>query len=435
MPSDQVTEAVVKLHGETVGFMRYARGTTTFRLDDEKFTQPRRPTLGQLFEEQPSRLWKQAQRVPVWFSNLLPEGRLRETMAQSHGVSPQNEFRLLLAVGADLPGAVSVERLDDEAFCGTGLDDEPANAADDEPDAAPTGSASHAEPVALGFSVAGVQLKLSMLMSAGGIAIPGPGVLGDRLVKFPSHQYPHVPENEFAMMTWAREAGIDTPPGRLALGSSLGALPQGFEVLDDTHVFVVERFDRAGYRHRLFEPDGIAADRAVHIEDLNQVLGNWPDTDAKYRGSFERIGRLIAGLCGHDDFLEFVRRLTFCIAVGNEDAHHKNWSLWYPDRITPRLAPAYDLISTIQFPGLSRDTGLRIGRGRSASTVDLTVMEGLAAGTAAGAAEVRATVEDTLSRIRAAWTEIGDDLPINRSFREALVDYQRSVPLLGPLRS
>ncbi len=31
------------------------------------------------------------------------------------------------------------------------------------------------------------------------------------------------------------------------------------------------------------------------------------------------------------------------------DAHHKNWSLIYPDGMTPRLSPAYDLVSTIHY--------------------------------------------------------------------------------------
>ena len=430
MPSAQSEAATVKLHGKPIGFMRYSRGTTSFQLADEYFSEPRRPTLGQVFEEEPSRLWRQAQRVPAWFSNLLPEGRLRERLAQMYGVSPRNEFRMLLVVGADLPGAVSIEAHDEddagnmEVIGGdaAGTDDSSVVLSDD---------ADLSDLIR--FSVAGVQLKLSMLMSAGGMSIAGPGILGNRLVKFPSRHYADIPKNEFAMMTWARESGIDTPPCELVPGSSLGTLPHGFEVLDDSHLFVVERFDRAGYRHPLFEPDGQVADRAVHIEDFNQILDRWPDSDVKYQLSFERLGRIIAGVCGHEDFLEFVRRLTFCISIGNEDAHLKNWSVWYPDRITPKLAPAYDLVSTIQYQDLSRDTGLLIGGDRRASAIDMRVMEGLAAGTSASSADVRRTVSDTLERTRAAWFEIGGDLPISPSFREVLLDYQQSVPLLRPL--
>ncbi len=45
---------------------------------------------------------------------------------------------------------------------------------------------------------------------------------------------------------------------------------------------------------------------------------------------------------------EFVRRLVFCALIGS-DAQLKNWSVIYPDRRNPQLAPAYDLVSTIAY--------------------------------------------------------------------------------------
>ena len=43
---------------------------------------------------------------------------------------------------------------------------------------------------------------------------------------------------------------------------------------------------------------------------------------------------------------KLVRRLVVNILIGNGDAHLKNWSVIDQDEVTPRLAPAYDLIST-----------------------------------------------------------------------------------------
>jgi serine/threonine protein kinase HipA of HipAB toxin-antitoxin module len=40
---------------------------------------------------------------------------------------------------------------------------------------------------------------------------------------------------------------------------------------------------------------------------------------------------------------QFARRLLVNILVANGDAHLKNWSLIYPDTVTPELAPAYDI--------------------------------------------------------------------------------------------
>lgn len=47
-----------------------------------------------------------------------------------------------------------------------------------------------------------------------------------------------------------------------------------------------------------------------------------------------------------------VRRLVVNILLGNGDAHLKNFSLIYRDPKKPDLAPAYDIVSTIQYmPG------------------------------------------------------------------------------------
>ena len=51
-------------------------------------------------------------RVPVFFSNLLPEGHLRDYLAERADVNPEREFFLLAALGADLPGALVVAPLE-----------------------------------------------------------------------------------------------------------------------------------------------------------------------------------------------------------------------------------------------------------------------------------------------------------------------------------
>ena len=50
---------------------------------------------------------------------------------------------------------------------------------------------------------------------------------------------------------------------------------------------------------------------------------------------------------GIDDLKEMTRRLTLNVLLGNGDAHIKNWSLIYCTPNKPRLAPAYDLVSTV----------------------------------------------------------------------------------------
>ena len=172
---------------------------------------------------------------------------------------------------------------------------------------------------ALRFSLPGVQPKLSATMSASDrLTIPAGGVGGSWIVKFPSAAFPGLPEQEHAMMTLAGRVGIDVPQTRLVSVDSIENLPRGMG-LRRGQALAVRRFDRMD--------DGTR----VHVEDFAQVLGAHPEqkyVKAGYRDIVEVIGREV----GDDAVAEFIRRLVFCVLIGNGDAHLKNWALIYPDR-------------------------------------------------------------------------------------------------------
>ncbi len=81
---------------------------TRFSLDVEYREDPDRPVLGLVFEDQPERAHAATVRIAPWFSNLLPEGSLRDWIARERGVNRQREMELQAHVGHDLPGAVRV---------------------------------------------------------------------------------------------------------------------------------------------------------------------------------------------------------------------------------------------------------------------------------------------------------------------------------------
>ena len=84
---------------------------TRFTLDEEYRNNPFRPVLGLIFEQDLLKPHAAKLRLPPWFSNLLPEGRLREWIADDRGVSADREMELLAQVGHDLPGAECVLQL------------------------------------------------------------------------------------------------------------------------------------------------------------------------------------------------------------------------------------------------------------------------------------------------------------------------------------
>ncbi len=99
----------------------------------------------------------------------------------------------------------------------------------------------------------------------------------------------------------------------------------------------------------------------IHIEDFAQVF-NLRAREKYGRVNYEMIGRtLLQYAGGFSDLKEMARRLIFNVLMGNGDAHVKNWSLIYDNPLRPRLAPAYDLVSTVAYT--THDTSVALNMG------------------------------------------------------------------------
>jgi serine/threonine-protein kinase HipA len=394
----------ILLYEKPVGSLSRRGPLTIFQFYPSYRESPKRSVLGQQFEEDLTKIWRQHARVPVWFSNLLPEaGPMLNFVADQLGESPRKESAFLFALGEDLPGALSVGAEVENHF------PQELKPADEEP--------TRETDSVVRFSVAGVQLKLSMLNVDNGLRLAGKGELGGCYVKFPG-EFSAMTENEFAMMNLAKACGVQTAMCRLMSGKDVGELPRGFGRFRHESVYVVDRFDRAG-------------NERIHIEDFNQVIGQWPDR--KYKGaSYESLGVLVNRLCGSEDFKEFVRRVVFNLAIGNEDAHLKNWSLIYPDRRNPRLSPAYDIVSTVMYPELSRDTGLRIGGKHDARRVNLHTIERLCEKAGQPTAIASDVVEQVAHQYRAIISDHKATAKLSKEHWESLTAYQASLDLFKP---
>jgi len=81
-----------------------------FVFDDDYVRASDRPVLSLSFYDENRNLIVEPEQVqtkiPLFFSNLLPEGRLREYLAATAGIKQVREYFLLWLLGADLPGAV-----------------------------------------------------------------------------------------------------------------------------------------------------------------------------------------------------------------------------------------------------------------------------------------------------------------------------------------
>ncbi len=375
---------LVKLHGIRIGVLTQYGDFTTFHFDDDYWQRPDRAVLGLDFENTLERARSASLRVPPWFSNLLPEGRLRDWIAAERGVSSDREMELLAQVGHDLPGAVTIEP---DAGPLVEAVERPVQTAtrrtDDEPDR-------------LRFSLAGVGLKYSMLRQGERLTLPAGGG-GDWIVKLPDAKHPEVPTNEFAMMSWARRIGIEVPEIGLRHRDELPDLPGVAWPNKEKLAYVIARFDRG--------PDR----RPIHIEDLAQVRGFYPHD--KYIGTFETVAALVYRRRDLAALQEFVRRLSFNLIIGNGDAHLKNWSLIYRDRRQPTLSPAYDIVSTAPYRDDRdpEDLGLKFGGTKRFAAVDRYSFTRLENKLGVPGALVP-VMEQTILRAQATWPRAADDM-------------------------
>ena len=401
-------ELEVRLHGTHVGTItNLASDYNAFAFDSSYLESLDRPVLSLGFLDADGNIAMPA-RVPrvrllPFFANLLSEGRLRSYLAERAHVSVERDFPLLWLLGEDLPGAVVVSHRD-----GAGVprhNEHPLVSEQVE-----------ADPDVLKFSLAGVQLKFSAIMEAeAGLTIPVHGKDGDWLVKMPSATYDKVPENEFAMLSFARAVGIDVPPFALVGSGEIQHMPP--EVRTDLgQALAVKRFDRAE-KHR------------IHIEDFNQIYDQYPRD--KYKNvSYDNMLADIWTTLGEAQAREFVRRLIFSIGIGNADMHLKNWSVIYLDGRTPRLAPAYDYVSTIAY--IEGDSlALNLARTKQWNAITYDHMERFARRAKVPRGVVLETTRDIVARMRDLWPSLKAELDVPARVVAAVNQQMSAVPIFG----
>lgn len=405
MPEVNVLE--ILLHDEPIGTLTCIQGDRSiFAFNESYIENTDRPTLSLSFKDSIGQLITEFRPIQTsimpFFSNVLPEGHLREYLAERAGVKPQREFYLLWVLGQDLPGAVTVRPADGESWPPDGDHDEGQN--------------NKSREQALRFSLAGVQLKFSAVMdAAGGLTIPARGVGGSWIVKLPSTSFEAVPENEHAMMTLAGMIGIDIPENHLLPLEEISGLPADIENLKGSSALAIKRFDRLDDGGR------------VHIEDFAQLFNVYPK-DKYEKASYKNIANVLSIETTDDDITEFIRRLVFNTLIGNADMHLKNWSLIYRDRQTAALAPVYDFVSTISYLK-DEKAGLKYARTRRMDEFtgdELAYMSGKAHISEKLALDA---AKGTVSRFHEIWSSEKSNLGLAKNIIKAIDVHIAKLPI------
>ncbi len=300
-----------------------------------------------------------------FFEGLLPEGFLRKTIAESNQIDQSDYLTLLELLGAECLGAVQIEgdRSNDDTSRGYHRLD-----ADTLWNLAREGAEKSAELVVESrLSLTGASGKIGVYRdSDGNWYLPSGSAPSTHILKQSHIRYRHIVQNEQLCQLTAQLLGIDIPKSTVI---SCGNDDRHEEVL-----FATERFDRT-FDGSISTASGMPCPLRLHQEDFGQAMGIIPAdkyerTDAKYmKKMFDLLRERSASPV--EDQIKLWDMIVFHYLAGNTDGHIKNFSLLYgKDLKRIRLAPAYDMISTVIYDTHSSQMAFAIGGIRNWTEID-----------------------------------------------------------------
>jgi len=275
---------------------------------------------------------------------LLPDNqRVLDLWGKRFQVSPRNVFRLLEHVGEDCAGAIQfIPEEREKKLLTQNYQDNFQWLSESE----------FSERIQLvlenhgiqridtdqgQFSLAGAQPKIALYRSpdTGMWGVPQGMTPTTHILKPSSESFPGFAENEHFCLSLAASLGITT--ARSSVIHTTGA-----EVVS---VIIVERYDRLHNGKHFIR---------IHQEDFCQAKGIHPDRKYQSDGgpSVEDIANIIWDVSSdaHRDIHTFADALILNYFIAGTDAHAKNFSLLIAEGRQVRLAPLYDIASTLPYP-------------------------------------------------------------------------------------
>jgi len=295
-----------------------------------------------------------------YFAGILPEQSKREIIARNLGISARNDYAMLEQIGGECAGAVTFiplgQSLPERNYSYRTLSPQELAAILEELPRRPL----LAGDKGIRLSLAGAQDKVAVRIEGGEISLPLGGAPSTHILKPAVERFAGVAFNEALCMQLAADAGLPTAKAES-------------RTVDGIEYLMVERYDRT---HRQVAGGPPVLER-LHQEDFCQAQGIVPEMKYQKEGgpSLKQCFDLLREVSSAPviDLARLLDAVIYNYLIGNNDAHGKNFSLLCHDAGTPneqiRLAPLYDLVSTIHYPELSLDMAMKIGREYSSAKV------------------------------------------------------------------
>jgi serine/threonine-protein kinase HipA len=353
----------------------------------------------------------------AFLDGLLPEGEPRRALAADLDLTASDVFGLLGALGGDCAGALVIQPHEDPP-----------------PPAPTTRTAQRLSPGDLGelvanlrsaplgidrdvrVSLAGVQEKLLLTrMPDGAWGRPVQGTPSTHILKPEIERFANTVQNEAFCMTVARRLGLSV--------ANVETI-----VVDERPVLVVERYDRA------VDPDGTV--HRVHQEDFCQALGLPPERKYEQDAgpTLARVARTLQDVADPGAPETLLRAVTLNVALGNCDAHGKNFSLLHTESGALRLAPLYDLLCTRLYP-IDDKLAMYVDTVQKADRVTVSRIVNEATRWGIARRHVEETVSDTLDRLPAAVSAAAEEIEGLPSALPELVAKRVEQLRSAPMRS
>ena len=270
-------------------------------------------------------------RTKTFFEGLLPEGFTRRTVAAGLKVQENDYLSILAALGSECLGALQVTdgALSPEEGSYELLDDARVKELAGE---GATEAVNIVVQCHLSLTGASGKVGLYYEPDSGRWYLPKGAAASTHIVKQSHVRLRNIVVNEQLALRTAKKLGIETPDSFII---NIGGGSDG-EVL-----FATARYDRiiADEADRI---SGLRRPYRLHQEDFAQAMGI--PAGEKYENH-------------QADYLSGV----YDYIIGNSDNHIKNLSLLYSEDLRNiRLAPLYDVISTVVYDGSTREMSVSI---------------------------------------------------------------------------
>lgn len=293
-------------------------------------------------------------RTRTFFEGILPEGFIRHFLADRMHIDETDYISMLHNLGRECIGAVRISK-DDEVSKEEYI---PVTDREIEQLAAEGAAISTEIVTKTHLSLAGASGKVGLYydLDSDKWYLPVGTAPSTHIVKQSHVRYKGIVANERLSMLTAAKCGIETAESFIV---NTGAAAES-EVL-----YATKRYDRM-ITDNSEKIGTLARPNRLHQEDFAQALGissaqKYEKAEDHYMAQMFKVIREYSADPIQDQ-LKLWDRVIFNFLIGNTDAHIKNYSLLYsPDMRSIRLAPAYDIVSTVVYENSTREMSMKIG--------------------------------------------------------------------------